>query len=80
MADQQHTPRITVSIPFDGMTWAELRAFVHLCRDTPDAETVRLTLDRDSYGIVGLEERVPVSSVAPTSDAPLGASAIGGDH
>ena len=80
MVDEQHTPCITVSIPFDGMTWAELRAFVHLCRDTPDAEPVELTLDRDSYNVVGFEERVPVSSVAPTSDAPLGASAIGGDH
>ena len=80
MVVSKSTPRITVSIPFDGMTWAELRAFVHLCRDTPGAETVGLTIDRDSYDIVGFEQRVPVSSVAPTSDAPLGASAIGGDH
>ncbi len=80
MVVSESTPRITVGVPFDGMTWAELRSFVHLCRDTPDAEPVELTLDRDSYNIVGFEERVPVSSVAPTSDAPLGASAIGGDH
>ena len=80
MVVSKRTPRITVGVPFDGMTWAELRAFVHLCRDTPDAEPVELTLDRDSYNIVGFEQRVPVSSVTPGSDAPQRATAIGGDN
>lgn len=65
MADTQHTPHLAVGVLFDRMSWAELRAYVHLCRDIPDAEPVALNYDRDSYELVGLEEYVPASAVMP---------------
>lgn len=67
MADSQHThvPTITVGVLFDGMTWAELRAFVHLCRDVGDEVRVGLTIDPNGYEYAGLEEIVHVSAVMP---------------
>lgn len=67
MADSQHThvPALTVGVLFDGMTWAELRAFVHLCRHVGDEERVGFTLDPNGYEYAGLEEIVPASAVMP---------------
>lgn len=65
MADTQHTPHLTVGVLFDNMTWAELRAFVHLCRDLPDADRVGFMVDPNSYEFTGLEEYVPASAVMP---------------
>lgn len=67
MAENQHThiPIVTVGVRLDGMTWAELRAFVHLCRDVPDDCTVGISIDPNGYEYAGLEETVPVESVMP---------------
>ena len=67
MADSQHThaPTLLVGVRLDGMTWAELRAFVHLCRDVGDEERVGLTIDPNGYEYAGLEEFVPASAVMP---------------
>ena len=67
MADSQHTrvPTITVGVLFDGMTWAELRAFVHLCRFVADEERVGFTVDPNGYEYAGLEEIVPTEAVLP---------------
>lgn len=67
MADSQHThtPSLTVSIPLEGMTWAELRAFVHLCRETPDEVLVGFVFDPHDFDRIGLEETVAASAVMP---------------
>ena len=67
MADNQHThtPTLQVGVRLDGMTWAELRAFVHLCRDVPDDRAVGISIDPNGYEYAGLEEVIPVQSVMP---------------
>lgn len=56
--DDTPTARLKISVRFDGMTWAELRAFVNLCKGVSDTEPVSFTVDPHSFDFEGLEEIV----------------------
>lgn len=62
MATENNTPGrpavLSVGINFDGMTWADLRAFVALCGNIPDDDEVGMRLAENQCELAGLEEWV----------------------
>ena len=47
-----------ITLPFEGATWGDLRAYVRLNADKADDAEIGLEIDRDNFDTIGLSERI----------------------